>query len=163
MSNIIFNKNLQHLKKKITKIYKNFVTTIKIMKIKLDDKYCRFIKDKQVKAMISFEVICIIGVLVFIVNKIVILAYAWIQKFYLMYGVLLVVSSYIQIPNAVETEISNVHLTTNKKEKTLVISCENPETLRNLMNFLQNKLLEHQKYKMNLHEKILEITIIDDV
>jgi hypothetical protein len=135
MSNYIFNKTIQDIGKKIKKV--------------------------KVKAMISLELIFVLGVLGFIVQKFVTMTYTWVQNFYLMNSVLLLANSYIQLPLPIETIINNTTITTNKKEKTLTICNQNEHTILSLKNFLISKMIENpDNYQINLvNNTTLEVNL----
>jgi len=133
MSNHIFNKGMQ----KIKKIY-----------------------HKKLPAMISLELIFVIGVLGFIVQKMISLVNIWIQKFYLMYGTLLVVNSYLQLPNAVETSINQVQISSNKKENTLTITGPDKHIMEALLIFLKSRIsTDNNNYQIIQDKETIEVTL----
>ena len=118
------------------------------------------IYQERVPAMISLELIFVIGILGFIVQKMINLVNLWVQKFYLMYGTLLVVNSYLQLPNPVETQINQVNISSSKKENTLTITGYDKNIMEDLLRFLKTNIsTDNKNYDITQDQEVIEVTL----
>jgi hypothetical protein len=110
--------------------------------------------------MISLELVFVIGILGFLVQKIVVLVYAWVNKFYYLQSILIIVTSYLQIPSEIETVIKQVKISTIEKDKTLTISCKEKNTLKTIENFLKTNIPnDDSSFTVTNRGDYLEITV----
>lgn len=120
-------------------------------------------KHKTLKAMISMELLFIFCMLGFVLNSIVKFTYAWIQKFYAMHAILIMVNSYVHLPSSVEEKKFNSFSTKSEDmivvksvDKSLVISCNDSSTIQSIHNFLEEKIISSD-YKIIAEDKTIKV------
>lgn len=102
----------------------------------------------KIKGFLSLELIFLLGVLGFFIQKIISITYIYIKQFYIFNSVLITVNTYMQIPMSIDKSIEHIKIT-SKENNNLEITT-NKKDLKSLYEYLRNYI--HNKDLIILEE-----------
>lgn len=118
------------------------------------------ILNKKIRGMISLELIFILGILVTIISKIIMITYKWINKFYILNKILIIVNGYYQFNIPVNEKFNNINIITENKK--LIINTTDKILFNDISFFLKNKIpTENNNIEINDTEIIINNQNID--
>jgi hypothetical protein len=115
-------------------------------------------KNYKVKGFLSLEVIFVISVLGFFLQKITSMVYIYIKKFYIFNSVLIIVNSYIQIPIPINKTIDEIQII--NENNTLKVTHKNKKEIKDIYEYLKKNI--NNKELMELKENEIIITQINE-
>jgi hypothetical protein len=126
-----------------------------LIKLKKYNHNFKSIKKISISGMISLELVFVLGIMVTIVSKIISSTYKWVNKFYILNKILIIVNGYCQFNMPSNEKFNNIII--NTEEKKLKIYTENKDLLNEINEFLKDKINNENNY--SLEKKQNEIYI----
>lgn len=114
----------------------------------------QYILNKKINGMISLELIFILGILVTVVSKIVMITYQWVNKFYILNKILIIINGFCQFNIPVNNKFNKINISTENQK--LKIQTEDKILLNEINSFLKNKIqTDNNNINYNDHEIII--------